>query len=449
MHSIRRYIIFLFVLLTVVLPIGAETVPCRPGQLHALVSAPGAMTELVLAGTADASDFFFIGSKMPSLRRLDISGLTIAAYRGDKLGIASEWPAATIPSGALAGSAIESVILPTAPTAIGETAFTSTALKSIVIPASITSVGENAFADCRNLTTAAISVSRLGGYTFRGCTALKDVTFTGSVALVRCDFAGCTALDVVNGSENITIIGKSSFEGCVALKSFDFGKKLETLGERAFAGSRLESAIIPSTAPLAAIGPWAFADCKSLAEVSLPESVATVGRGAFFGVSRIASMTLPGGVEALDDYAMVDMKELQTIDASALRAVPALGDDVFEGIDQPATTLKTDPQMADEFLNAAQWQEFKIDGMSMLVDLTGMRGVPVVRGRINGGILEIEAQGTTLSLVEVYDTAGQFLTALRPGSDTVCANLSGISSPVLIVRCTTAEEMRVSLKLVR
>ena len=233
------------------------------------------------------------------------------------------------------------------------------------------------------------------------------------------------------------------------MTSFDFGKTLEYLGERAFASSGLENAVIPPSAPLAAIGPWAFADCRSLTEVSIPESVTTIGRGAFFGASRLASLSLPGGVETLDDYAMVDMKELQAIDASALQVVPELGNDVFEGIDQPATMLKTAPEMADDFRNAPQWQEFKIEDMSTLISLNGTPDTPDVRGRINGGVLEVEAQGTTLSLVELYDPAGQLLAALRPGSDTVFADLSGISSPVLIVRCTTAGGIRVSLKLAR
>ena len=133
-----RFSFFICATMLYALPLRAETVSCRPGELHSAVGAPASVTELVLTGSADASDFFFIGSEMTSLRLLDISGLKIEAYHGPRLGTSSSWPAATIPDGALAGTAIEAISFPTAQTAIGCSAFTSTALKQLVIPESVT-----------------------------------------------------------------------------------------------------------------------------------------------------------------------------------------------------------------------------------------------------------------------------------------------------------------------
>lgn len=488
-----RFSFFICATMLYALPLRAETVSCRPGELHSAVGAPASVTELVLTGSADASDFFFIGSEMTSLRLLDISGLTIEAYHGPRLGTSSSWPAATIPDGALAGTAIEAIFFPTAQTAIGCSAFTSTALKQLVIPESVTHVGENAFADCRCLTSARIASARLGGYTFRGCDALEEVELDGCRTLDRADFAGCTSLASVKGSEEIGIIGDRAFEGCRSLKSFRFGKSLEVLGERAFALSGLESVTVPDGAPLDSIGPWAFADCCSLVRVELPQSVTAMARGAFFGctalksialpgtetgdfilkgasalesvtlsgrteyispytffgASAVTSLTLPSGIDRLGDYAMAEMSRLKTVDASALSAVPTLGKDVFEGIDQPETTLRTDDRLTDSFRNAAQWQNFRIEGLSAIRDVHDAAGAPVVRGRIADNRLEVEATGTTLSSIELYDTAGQLLLSLKPRSESADTDISSLSASILIVLCITASGDRVSLKLAR
>lgn len=489
----NRFFHLIIAILLFTAPVCAETVPCQPGKLRSLVKSPSAITSLVLTGSMDASDFFFIGEDMPSLRTLDISSVTIEEYRGVRLGTSSAWPAATIPGGALAGTALESVILPKAPTAISSSAFTSTALKSIDIPSTVTSVGENAFADCRNLTSAKIASPALGGYTFRRCTALAEVEFTGCTQLGRSDFAGCINLASTKGSETIISIGDRAFEDCTALKSFAFGNALKHIGERSFSRSGLESVEIKEKADLDTIAPWAFANCNSLVSAEFPETVKAICRGAFFGctalrsialhgsetgdyvlkgttaledvtlsdeteyirpysffgASAVTSVILPGRLSTLGDYAMAGMSAMETIDATALSSVPVLGENVFIGIDQPATILKTDENMTDSFRNAAQWQNFRIEDNSAVPAVPGTADAPVVRGRIVAGILEIEATGTTLSVIELYDPYGQLLLSLRPCAESAEADISGISSPILITRCITASGDRISLKLAR
>lgn len=486
-----RFSFFICATMLYALPLRAETVSCRPGELRSAIGSPASVSELVLTGSADASDFFFIGSEMTSLRILDLSDLTIEAYHGPMLGASSSWPAATIPGGALAGTAIEAIFFPTAQTAIGCSAFTSTALKKIVIPESVTHVGENAFADCRCLTYAKIASARLGGYTFRGCDALEEVEFDGCRTLDRADFAGCTSLASVKGAEGMEFVGDRAFESCTNLKSFPFGKSLEVIGERAFAMSGLESITIPDGAPVDSIGPWAFADCCSLVRAELPQSVTAMARGAFFGcsalksivlpgtdtgdfilkgasalesvtlsdrteyistytlfgASAVTSLTLPSGITGLGDSAMAGMSALKTLDASALSTVPTLGKDVFEGIDQPETTLRTDNRLTDSFRNATQWQNFRIEGLSAIRNIPV--NVPYVRGRIADNRLEIEATGTTLSSIELYDTAGQLLLSLKPRSESADTDISSISAPMLVVLCITASGDRISLKLAR
>lgn len=473
--------------------LSAETVLCQPGKLSSLVKSPSAITSLILTGSIDASDFFFIGEAMPSLRSLDISAVTIEEYKGDRLGTSSAWPAATIPGGALAGTAIESVILPKAPTAIGSSAFTSTALKSIDIPSTVTSVGENAFADCRSLTSAKIAAPALGGYTFCRCTALSEVEFAGCTQLGRSDFAGCINMTSAKGSEALVSISDRAFEDCTALKSFAFGKSLKHLGERSFSRSGLEAVEITENAALDTIGPWAFAECTSLVCAEFPETIKAIARGAFFGctalrsitlhgsetgefvlkgttaledvtlsdeteyispytffgASAVTSLTLPGSISALGDYAMADMSGLETIDATALSSVPVLGENVFDGIDQPETVLMTDKNVTEAFKNAAQWQDFKIEDSTTDISIPGNPDSQTIRGRIINDIIEIQSTGSPISDVEIYDTDGHLLLTQHPGTATASIDVSGFSTRILIARCTTESGLRASLKLSR
>lgn len=473
----------------------AVTVECTPGALRTLIQSPEGVTELVLTGSADASDLFFIGGNMPSLRTLDLGGVAIAAYSGPRLGVSSTWPAATIPAGAFAGSGITAVKFPTAPTAIGDYAFASTALTAVDIPVTTTAVGESAFADCRSMTRASVAVADLGGYTFRNCTALTEVTLSGTRTTGAGDFAGCTALAAVRGSEEIVNIGPRTFEACTQLHDISFGGGLRSVGERAFAESGLAVFAVPSSAPLDSIGPWAFAGCESLTDVVLPANLKAIGNGAFFdctalqgidmpatvaelapyifkdasqlsvitlspatehigayalrGAAAVSHLTLPGSVASLGDHAMEGMGGLQEVDATELESVPELGEDVFKGIDQPSVALRANGDTADAFRNASQWQDFNINDVSTSNPAIALSSGVRIMGRFNGKTLEVKARDTMISTLELFDADGRLLRRLTPGTESVAVDTSVWGADMYIVGCVTADGVHATLKLAR
>lgn len=75
-----------------------------------------------------------------------------------------------------------------------------------------------------------------------------------------------------------------------------------SIGGSAFYGcSKLASVTIGNS--VTSIGKSAFSGCSKLASVTIPNSVTSIGWGAFHGCSELASVTIPNSVTSIGDYA--------------------------------------------------------------------------------------------------------------------------------------------------
>ncbi len=474
---------------------GALTVKCAPGELNSLVANPAGVSELTLTGTADASDFYFIDSRMTALRSLDLSGLTIAAYLGDPVNGISEYPANTIPAMALAGSHITSLTLPSGAVSIGSHAFSGSALESLVVPANIVNMGTAAFGGCQSLKTVTVNTAAVGEYVFNNCPSLTTVTFGGTASVGASAFAGCSSLAAVKGSESLTAIGDGAFNGCSALEAFDFGAGLRSIGSLAFAHSGIAAADLENT-KLSQLGAWAFAYNDALTSASLPATLSSVGEGAFFDCPHLSSLlmpqsladmpdymlkgtpslvaaTLPGGLSSIGNYAMKDasamssltlpasleyigdnamegMTGLKTINATALSEVPALGADVWSDVDQKSVTLSVGENLADEFKASPQWQEFDVRSISTGADAPlADAAASTLRGRFSGATLLLESSGSPIELVQLFDVAGRKLASASPADFRAAIDTAQFDADIFIVNCLLADGSAATLKMAR
>ena len=73
--------------------------------------------------------------------------------------------------------------------------------------------------------------------------------------------------------------------------------------------------IVPETykgVPVVGIDPEAFRDCQ-MEEISLPESLVTIGNGAFMDCKKLKSVTIPDSVTSIDDYAFIRCTALENV----------------------------------------------------------------------------------------------------------------------------------------
>ena len=118
---------------------------------------------------------------------------------------------------------------------------------------------------------------------------------------------GCTALNRINSSTDgvfniptgVGELNEYSFYGCSKLQKFSCGK-IDSIGRYAFYDCKQLSEFNTTTDKKIEIkdgckfiGEYAFANCQLITSLTVSDTVATIGAGAFSGCGGLQSVTLP------------------------------------------------------------------------------------------------------------------------------------------------------------
>ena len=161
---------------------------------------------------------------------------------------------------------------------IGNKAFFNCSdLTTVLIPDSVTSIGEQAFANCANLkeirigNSASPKLANLGNNAFAGCARVEGYVKLGIKYLGNPQCENLIALEAKNllmeslsFEDDTKFICSEAFKGCAKLETLDLGKVIS-------------------------IGDKAFANCASLQDVVLPNSLKTFGNQVFDGSKVLLS----------------------------------------------------------------------------------------------------------------------------------------------------------------
>ena len=222
-------------------------------------------------------------------------------------------------------SSLTSVMIPNSVTTIGDEAFWNcSSLASITIPNSVTSIGNYTFWKCSGLISLTIpnSVTTIGKYAFEGCSGLTSLTIPNSVTTIgNSAFSGCSGLTSLTIPNSVTTIGNSAFYGCSGLTSITIPNSVTTIGVSAFGGTDAISIFVSSgnkmydsrnncNAIIETSTNTLISGCKN---TSIPNSVTTIGDGAFHGCSGLTSITIPNSVTAIGHDAFYDCSGLTSI----------------------------------------------------------------------------------------------------------------------------------------
>ena len=203
-------------------------------------------------------------------------------------------------------SSLSKIVIPSSVTSIGEMAFMNCdSLSDIVIPSSVTIIGSNAFDDCSSLSSIVIpsSVTSIGDSAFWACSSLSSIVIPGSVTSIG-DFAfwGCSSLSSIVIPSSVTSIGDSAFSDCSSLSNIVIPDSVTSIGDSAFGGcSSLSNIVIPAS--VTSIGDWAFGGCCSLFSIVIPKSVISIGDGAFSNCSSLFNIVIPNSVTSIGSEA--------------------------------------------------------------------------------------------------------------------------------------------------
>jgi len=200
-----------------------------------------------------------------------------------------------------------------------------TTLEDIYLPNSLTYIGDCAFKGCTGLTKLEIpsSLKRIGLLAFANCTKLSSVYFNdGLIDLELCAFEGDTSLSGVhipstiknNGTSGVgpaTYTFGEQFRGCDALKSITFSNELKMIPGGLFQLSGIVNLVIPDT--ITEIGPRAFEACSQLKSIKFGNGLQSIDSEAFDMCKNLESVEIPGNVKRIERLAFYNCTNLASV----------------------------------------------------------------------------------------------------------------------------------------
>lgn len=264
-----------------------------------------ALTRLVLPGTVN------------SLGELAFEGCTELMYVDLSLTSLT-----SVSDGMFKGfTKLETVLLPTNLETIGKGAFKNTAIKNIVIPASVVTIGERAFENCSALVGVEFgaAVETIGAYAFGSASSLAVVSLPASVRQIGVGAFEEAGVSTLSFAENgvLETIGDRAFWR-TAVQSVSIPKSVKTVGAESFADNQqLTSLVFAEGGMLESVGAGAFRNDENLSSVNWGKAAAEVstviGGRAFEGCSSIVELTIPYTVSEIGQMAFYNLKNLKKL----------------------------------------------------------------------------------------------------------------------------------------
>ncbi len=300
----KSYCIFLLTcLLNIVISEAqvSKTIDMTTAGILATLLTPAelnSVTDLTVTGNIDARDFKCMRDDMKVLKTLDMSGVIIRAYNGEggtyHYQNSYNYPANETPvmafhiDGSTVGkTSLETVILPTSISTIGQMSFYGcNQLKNISFPSNITSIGYYAFCYCHSLPATmniGSGIQTINQGAFGNCNGITAFVVSNnnpnysSVDGILYDKYQSTVLQCPCGKtgtvqlpSSLTVIGNSSFRECTHIT-----------GE----------ITIPDN--VYRIDDYAFMSCSGLTgDLILPENITYIGGWTFFECTGFSKFVL-------------------------------------------------------------------------------------------------------------------------------------------------------------
>ena len=218
-------------------------------------------------------------------------------------------------------------------------------LTKINIPNSVTNIGDKTFSYCKSLANINIpnSVTNIGDKTFSYCKSLANINIPNSVTNIGDKtFSYCKSLANINIPNSVTNIGNGAFSYCDLLTKIKIPSSVVNMNGNPFLEwngdlhneskafiyehqvlfnkdkttliayrSKEKNYIIPNS--VTSIGDGAFSGCESLTSINIPNSVTNIGNCAFYGCGFLKSINIPDSVTNIGDRAFSFCRSLTNI----------------------------------------------------------------------------------------------------------------------------------------
>ena len=226
---------------------------------------------------------------------------------------------------------------------IGIMAFQNTNIENIELPDTVSSLGVYAFADCRNLSRVKLSdnMKVLTESLFAYDEKLSIVEFGQNIEVIgHAAFFHCIGLVNCNLPESVKEIKESAFDSCTNLQNIYIGKNVNTIGKGAFAVcDSLKKVIVDENnkffitkdgilydkdvtrilfipnnisgkieiiSGIKKIDDYVFKGHKKITEILLPDSVESIGTGAFISCTSLVNINVGYNIKSIGSNILYD-----------------------------------------------------------------------------------------------------------------------------------------------
>ena len=211
-------------------------------------------------------------------------------------------------------------------------------ISALHIPASVTYLAPGALSGCENVTALTVEAGNEIYYSVENC-----IVEAATQTLVL----GCQA-SVIPTDGTVVAIGEAAFEGCTGLQELMLPAAIVKIGERAFSGCSslaaiaaeeenavfysvdncliaratqtlvigCKNSVIPYDGSVTAIGPYAFAGCEGLTQLSLPFALLTIDNNAFFECTGLTAISFPATLYSIGFEAFAGCSSLALVEFS-------------------------------------------------------------------------------------------------------------------------------------
>ena len=226
--------------------------------------------------------------------------------------------------------------LPASITAIGDYAFVGSRFSSIAFQEGLETIGTSAFYDSRSIKELVFpaSLTTLGKESFAYCSSLTSVAFPDVMCSIEDKAFYYSGLTTVKLPDGLTTLGSSVFSYCWLLTDADLGKNLQKIPDGTFYGCRSLAHVtipetvteignnafsdcaitaIPLTNSIHTIGDGAFKGCKMITQALIGDQVTSIGSNSFNGCSGLDSVVIGNGLGIIKEFSFYNCTELKHV----------------------------------------------------------------------------------------------------------------------------------------
>ena len=310
----------------------------------------------------------------------------------------------------------------------------------VVIPSeingkSVTQIADDAFKDNLAITGVTIPerVWRIGENAFNGCTNLENITIpTNVTSLYGNSFEETKWLAEKRKADPLVVVNGKLIDTKTASGEITIPDSITTVGPYAFSNnSGITGVTIPAT--LSCIERYAFSGCSNLTSVVIADGFTSISDHAFYNCQSLKSVTVPMSVDFIGSYAFGfywddengEDKKVEGFKLYCVRNTPAEEYAQDNGLDYEASKNPNDPEEFGDLL-----YKDLADGTVEIVRYKGTDSAVVIPQTINEkNVSRIAANAFEWNTDIVSVTISEGVAYIGTSAFYNCYNLAQVSIP--------------------